>query len=116
MTLSVANHISFLEFLVANKLSPRTVSNYISGIKSYLPLYLQPVKWMAHPMVANYVRALYIEVTPYTRVKSTNSLKDFCNISRLLQQFQHPYVYRAAFALLFYGFLRISNLVAPTQL
>ena len=115
VTLSVGNLISFLEFLVANKVSPQVVSNYLSGIKSNLSLYLQPVEWMEHPMVTNYMKALYISVNSVPREKSVISLRDFLNMSYVLQQFDLPHVYRAAFALSFFGFLRISNLVAPTQ-
>ena len=46
--------------------------------------------------------------------KLTISLRDLLHISEKLQQFDNPLVYRAAFLLSFYGFLRISNLVAAT--
>ena len=47
--------------------------------------------------------------------KDTITLQDFYNISSLLERFDELLVYRSAFALLFYGFLRISNLVPPTR-
>ena len=115
VVLAVDNLISFLEFLVACNVSPRSVSNYVCGIKSQLNLYQQPTQWMDHPVVVNYIRSLHINVPSVQRVKGTISLRDFYNISVLLEQFDHSLVYRAAFALSFYGFLRISNLVAPSK-
>ena len=115
VTLAVDNLISFLEFLVACNVSPRGVSNYVCGIKSQLNLYSQPTQWMDHPVVVNYIRSLHINVPSVQRVKGTISLRDFHNISVLLDQFENSLVYRAAFALSFYGFLRISNLVPPSK-
>ena len=66
-------------------------------------------------MIVNYLRALHISKPAMCRPKDTITLSDFYNISVLLDQFDHSLVYRAAFCLSFYGFLRISNLVGPTQ-
>ena len=67
--LSVQNYISFLEFLLQCNISPRSISNYASAIKSYLKLYQQPVEWLENSMIGNYLRALHIQV-PHVRVQS----------------------------------------------
>ena len=108
--LSVENLIAFLEFLVGCNLSPRAISNYVSAIKSYASLYQLPVQWMSNQLIQNYIRALHIQVVHVKKQKLTISLKDLLHISQQLQQFDNPLVYRAAFLLSFYGFLRISNL------
>ena len=115
VVLPVENLISFLEFLASCHVSPRSICNYVSGIKSYLAVYQHPVQWLDHSMIRNYLRSLQLNVPTVHRLKDTITLQDFYNISVLLQQFDHPLVYRAAFALSFYGFLRISNLVPSSK-
>ena len=107
--LSVPSLISFLEFLVACSLSPRAISNYASAIKSYAALYQLPVEWMSNQVVSNYLRAIHIQVVHVKKQKSTLSLQDLLNVSTSLDKFDAPVVYRAAFLLSYYGFLRIST-------
>ena len=66
-------------------------------------------------MIANYLRLLHITVPTQQKPKDTITLQDFYNIVWVLQGSDEPIVYRAAFALSFYGFLRISNLVPATK-
>ena len=115
--LSVSNLLGFLEFLLACNLSPRAISNYVSAIKSYITLYQLPTDWLSNTMIANYLRAIHIQIPHVNKPRSVLTLKDMQSISILLQKFDNPLVYRSAFLLsyLFYGFLRISNLVSATQ-
>ena len=115
VVLAVENLISFLEFLASCHVSPRSISNYVSGIKRYLTVFQHPVLWLEHAMIRNYLRSLQLNVPTVHRPKDTINLQDFCSISVLLQQFDQPLLYRAAFALSFYGFLRISNVVPPSK-
>ena len=116
VTLAVDNLISFLEFLVACHVSPRSVSNYVSGIRSYLSVFQQSTEWLNNSMISNYLRSLHIKIPTQEKQKDVITLQDFYNIVSLLQKMDEPLVYSAAFALSFYGFLRISNLVPPTKL
>ena len=113
--LSVTNLLGFLEFLLTCGLSPRVISNYSSAIQSYLSVYQVPVAWMQSSLVSNYLRALHIQVPTTKKLKSTLQLADFLHISQTLNCFDNHQVYRVAFMMAFYGFLRISNLVAPTR-
>ena len=112
--LSVHNLLGFLGFLLVCNLSPRAVSNYASAIKSHVLLYQLPSEWLSNNLISNYLRAIHIQVPTVRKPKSVLSLGDMYNISVMLEKFNHPLVYRSAF-LSFYGFLRISNLVAATR-
>ena len=101
IVLSVSNLLGFLEFLLACNLSPRVISNYVSAIKSYVTLYQLPTEWLSNAMIANYLRAIHIQITHIKKPKSVLTLKDMCNISVLLQKFDNPLVYRSAFLLSF---------------
>ena len=101
--LSVSNFIGFLEFLLAWNISPKVVSNYASGIQSYTSLYQLPTMWMDNSLISNYLRAMHIQVPHVKKQKLTLSLQDMHNVSMLLEQFDHPLVYRATFLLSFYG-------------
>ena len=115
VVLSVENVLGFLEFLLSCGITPRVISNYCSAIKSYLSIYQVPVHWLNSSLLNNYLRALHIQVPTVRKSKSTLSLRDFLGISKALLNFDNHQVYRVAFMLSFYGFLRISNLVSPTQ-
>ena len=77
-------------------------------------LFQLPSEWLANPMISNYLRALHIQVPHVRKVKGILSLENMYYVSKTLDKFDNALVYRAAFLLSFYGFLRISNLVAPT--
>ena len=114
--MSVENFVSFLEFLSSCHVSPRSIGNYVSGIKSYLAVYQQSVHWLEHSMIRNYLRSLNFNVPTVHKPRDTITLHDFYNISVLLDQFDQPLTYRAAFALSFYAcFFRISNLVPSSK-
>ena len=113
--LSVGNFLGFLEFLIACNLSPRAVLNYASAIKSYVSLYQLPKEWLSNSMISNYLRAIHIQITHVKRPKETLTMQELGRVSRVLDRFDNPLVYRSAILLSFFGFLRISNLVAPTQ-
>ena len=113
--LSVSTLIGFLELLHACKVSPRSMANYVSGIKAVISLYGLPVGWMENKLISNYMRALFIHTPHVRKQRDVLSLQDIYNVSRALEGFDNPNQYRVAFLLSFYAFLRISNLVPPTQ-
>ena len=113
--LSLSNILGFCEFLLACGLSPRAIDNYVSAVKSYLSTFQLPVHWMQSTVLSNYLRALNIQIPTVKKVKYTLSLSDFSHISQLLGTLDNPHVYRVAFMLSFFFFLRISNLVPPRQ-
>ena len=90
------------------------ISNYASAIKSYVTLYKLPSEWLSKTKISNYFRALHIQIPYVRKQKGVLSLQDLYNISVTLEKFDNAPVYRCGFLLSFYGFLRISNLVAPT--
>ena len=69
--------------------------------------------WRVHYCLI--IALLHIQVPTVRRIKSTLSLLDFYHTSQLLGTLGNSLVYRAAFMLSFFGFLRISNLVPPKQ-
>ena len=111
--LSVNNLLGFLELLVAWGILPRVISNYCSGI-SYLVTYQMPTEWMKFSLLANYLRAVHIQIPTVKKIKTTIT-SDFLHISQVLNSLDNPLVYRVAFVLAFYGFMRISNLVPPRK-
>ena len=102
--LSVTTLLGFLELLHKCHVTPKTVANYISGIKGYLTVHGLPFRWMEHIVVANYMRSLYITVPSVRRVKYVLTLQDIHNISKMLDRFDNPLQYRAAFLLSYYAF------------
>ena len=60
------------------------------------------------------MRAIHLQIPHVRREKGVLTLIDMLRISEALQALDNHQVYRVAFLMSFYGFLRISNLVAPT--
>ena len=93
IVLSVENLNRFLEFLASCHVSPWSIYNSVSGIKSDLAVYQHPVQWLDHSMIRNDLRSLQLNVPTVHKPKDTITLQDCYNISVLLQQFDEPLVY-----------------------
>ena len=113
--LSLNNVLGFCEFLLACGLSPCAIANYVTAVKSYLSTFQLPMHWMQNIVLTTYLRELNIQIPTVRKLKYTLTLLKFSHISQLLGTLDNPHIYRAAFMLSFYGFLRISNLVPPRQ-
>ena len=103
--------LSFLECLVKNSCSSCMVANYVSAIRASFVMYDLPYHMLDHPKVKYFLKSLRINrpvvVTPHNII-TTSRLID---ISLACDLVTSPQVFRAAFLLSFFAFLRLSNLV-----
>ena len=103
--------LSFMECLVKNSCSPCMVANYVSAIRASFVLYELPHHILDHPRVKYFFKSLRINrpvvVIPHNII-TTSRLIDISVACDLLT---FPQVFRAAFLLGFFAFLRLSNLV-----
>ena len=83
------------------------VTNYVSAIKANFVLYDLPFHVLDHPKVKNFFKAL--KINRPLKVKSHNAITIpwLIEISKACEGFTSGVVYRAAFLLGFFAFLRL---------
>ena len=103
--------LSFLECLVRSSCSASMVTNYVSAIRASLVMYDLPYHVVDHPKVKYFLKSLRINrpvvVTPHNII----TISRLIDISLACDLVTFPQVFRAAFLLGFFAFLRLSNLV-----
>ena len=108
---SVILLLSFLEFVVQNNTSHSGIANCLSAIKAKLSLYGKSVQAFNDPRITYYQKVLIME-KPF-KVK-TNAIFDIPLLRRIVSLCDTLYmgqVYKTAYLIAFFSFLRISNLV-----
>ena len=102
--------LSFLECLVGNSCSYCMVANHVSAIKANFVLYDLPFHVFDHPKVKYFLKALKINRPLNVKSHNVITIPWLIEISKACEAFTSGVVYRAAFLLGFFGFLRLSNL------
>ena len=111
MHLSPAFVLSFLAFLTLSKLSPSVILNYISAIKAKFSILALDISPFCDPTIKYFHRSLLLH-RPFK--VSIKSIIDPSTLNHIVSQCDHMFmgqVYKAAYLLSFFSFLRISNLV-----
>ena len=107
--------LDFLEFLVFNQVSNESIDNYLSAIKIKLKILGLDTTPLFDPRIKYFKRSLAI-IAPFRVI--IKSIIDIALIKAVAQQCDTlcmGLVYKAAFLLSFYSFLRISNLVSHSM-
>ena len=103
--------LSFLEFLTINNLSPSVILNYISAIKTKFLIYAIDTSPLCDPRIKFFHKSLLLH-RPFK--VSIKSIIDPSTLNRIIKECDHMFmglVYKTAYLLSFFSFLRISNLV-----
>ena len=106
------NILCFLEFLHVNDLSPKVIKNYLSSLRSMAKFYKLPAEDLYNHTVTLYLRSLTINSKFKPIPRGTFDIPTLCKISEACELLSDPPLFRAAFLLAFFGFLRMSN-IAP---
>ena len=109
---SVMLLLSFLEFLVQNNTSHSGIANCLSAVKAKFSLYGKSVQAFNDPRITYYQKALIILIKPF-KVK-INAIIDKPLMSKIVTLCDTLYmgpVYKTAYLIAFFSFLRISNLI-----
>ena len=106
------NHILvFLEFLVFNGTSTASIVNYLSAIKAKLSIYGADVAPFSHPQIKYFTRSLTLSAPLKISLKTVIDVHTLKAIVVKCDTMYMGQVFKAAFLLSFFSFLRISNLV-----
>ena len=108
----IQNLLCFFEFLHANDLSPKVIKNYLSSLRSMAKFYKLPAEDLYNHTVTLYLRSLTINSRFKPIPRGTFDIPTLCKISQACELLSDPPLFRAAFLLAFFGFLRMSN-IAP---
>ena len=110
--LSVHSLLAFMEFLHLNSISYKVLLNYISSLKTAGRRYGWDLTPFSHHLVGSYLRSISINSTFAPTPRGIFDLTTLSAISRACDILQDPPLFRAAFLLAFFAFLRMSN-IAP---
>ena len=103
--------LTFLEFLTSNGLSPSAILNYISAIKTKFTIFSLDISPLSDPRNKYFHKSLLLHRPFKVALKS---VIDPQTLSQMVKQCDLMFmgtVYKAAYLLSFFSFLRISNLV-----
>ena len=98
LTVTLHNLVVFIEYFHQNLISHKVIASYVSSIRSTAELYNLLTRPFSHPAVTRLLRSI--------------SIPTLYNISTSCDSTDDPLLYRAIFLVVFYGFLRMSN-IAP---
>ena len=105
----------FTEFLVANAISHKVILNYISALKFMFARYKWDLSTFQTSIFTQLLRGIKLSLPNHPAPKGTLDLSELRHIAYLCGYFDNSQVYKSAFLLAFYAFLRISNVAPPFQ-
>ena len=103
--------LAFLEFLIQNQISHSFIPNYVSSVKSVMGFYGLNTSAFDHFQVNMFLRSTKIN---RPLVLSTTSIINIRLLTHIVSACDTMYmgqIYKAVFLVVFFSFLRISNLV-----
>ena len=109
---SLNNILCFLEFLHVNSLSPRVIKNYLVSLRTMAKFDKLSAEDLYFHSVTLYLRSLTINSKFRPVPRDTFDIPTLLLISQACESLSDPPLYRAAFLLDFFGFLRMST-IAP---
>ena len=107
--------LMFIEFLAYNGLKHVSILNYISAIKSQLKWLEIPSTVFDHIKVKLMLKAVAVSI----RNPKFKGIFDTSTVFQIILScfaLPHPLVFKSLYLLAFLGFLRISNLLPPSEL
>ena len=115
MNVSVHCLLAFMEYLHDNSLSPSVIKNYISSLTKQAKRFGWEMEPFSHHLVRDYIRSITINSSFAPSHKGVFDLPTLARISEACSSLYDPPLFRAAFLLAYFGFLRMSN-IAPHSL
>ena len=112
MGFSLHSLLAFLEYLYVNNMSPGVIQNYLSSLRTFARLRGWDISPFEHKLVLDYVRSITINSHFSPVPKGNFDVKTLAQITQACDLLDDPPLYKSAFLLAFFGFLRMSN-IAP---
>ena len=106
--------IAYLQFLTSNGSSTPTLANHLSAIKANLAIYGLPTLLFQDPRIKYFQKAMILHRPFKPSLKSVIDIDTLHLIVRLCDSTYMGQVFKAAYTLAFFSFLRLSNLVPHT--
>ena len=103
--------LAFLEYLYANALTPSNISNYLAGIRAFFIIHDLPTHIFRDERVQMFVKSLKINRPLTLQSNPVFSMDMLRYIVLQCQKFEFSHIFAALYLLVFYSFLRLSNIV-----
>ena len=109
---TVHSVLAFLEYLYVNKISHRVMLNYLASLRSLAKHYGWDQTALSHHLVVSYLKSIARNIHFNPPSRGIFSLHTLSAISKACALLSDPPLFRVAFLLAFFAFLRMSN-IAP---
>ena len=106
--------LAFLELLAQAGSRAHTLASYISALRHYFQLWDWDCKSLAHRKTQLFIKAVSCNAKYIPRFKATLSISNLTKLATACNYIKHGPVYKAAFMLAFFAFLRVSNVAPPS--
>ena len=110
-TLSVLNLLSFLEFLAFNEFTSSAMANHMSAVKTKCAMWDLHISPFQDPRIKYFTKSITLTSTLKVSLKAVIDIPLLTKIVHQCDQTYMGQVFKAAYLLSFFSFLRISNLV-----
>ena len=112
---SIHSLLAFVEFLYANSISHKVILNYASSIKQVARHFDWDLTPFSHHLIQSYLRIIAINFTSLPTPRGIFDLHTLASISQAYTVLDDPILFRAAFLLAFFVFLRMSNVARHSK-
>ena len=103
--------LAFLEFLTQNGGRAQTLASYVSVLKLYFKLFDIDNHGLSHRKIQLFIRSVPVNSVYIPKFKANITISLLLNILEKCKELKYGQVYRAAFLLAYFAFLRLSNVV-----
>ena len=104
----------FLEFLAPNGSSSSSLTNYISAIRRFFKIFDLSDHCLNHRKIYLLIKSVSMNSNYKPRYKANFTVHILSNLVRACDTMSQGHVFKAAFLLAYFGFLRLSN-IAPSS-
>ena len=106
--------LAFLELLAQSGSRSHTLASYVSVLKHFFRLYDLDITGICHRKVHLLVKSVSMNAKYFPKFKANFTIETLTRLVHACDQLTYGKVYKAAYLLAFFAFLRLSN-VAPSS-
>ena len=106
--------LAFLELLAQNGSRSHTLASYVSVMKHFFKLYDLDTSCTMHRKMHLFVKSVSMNSKYFPRFKANFTIETLTRLAQACDQIRYGTVYKVAFLLAYFAFLRLSNIAPVT--
>ena len=106
--------LAFLELLAQNGSRSHTLTSYVSVLKHFFRVFDLDIRCIVHRKIHLFVKSVSMNSKYFPRFKANFTNETLVRLANACDKVKYGIVYKAAFLLAYFAFLRLSNIAPPT--